>query len=425
MLAALATFGIARCAEDPAPKPAVQYVVDAFDRYPLVALSEWHESRDTMNFVRDLIRHPEFAGKVRDIVVEFGSARYQGVMDRYIAGEEVRREDLKQAWENTTQISGVWSSPIYEEFFANVREFNRTALPGKRIRVLLGDPPIDWQRVQGPADEDMSDWRDAHFAHVVEREVMKRGRRALLFTGGAHISRKVLLPNSLIHLLDRSLPGKTLVVSALQVPFMRAGLASRLQGWPTPSAAAIRGTWLGSADVRDAGFGLSKGRLEEDIDVVLFLGAHEFAKVPPRIDSEPAFAAELKRRQELHESTIPFRGGKIRFEHGTTGFAAGAHNALGVVLAELRRDQGLALVVKGHADGTEADADALSRRRAAAVADWLAQRGVERRRLEVLGCGASRPVWESDTEEHRAANRRAELVRKSRLAGCQPPASFE
>lgn len=63
---------------DPSPRPAIEYVVRAFDRYPLVALSEWHSSRETKDFVGTLIRHGGFAGKVNDLVVEFGNARYQG-----------------------------------------------------------------------------------------------------------------------------------------------------------------------------------------------------------------------------------------------------------------------------------------------------------------------------------------------------------
>src|SRR5262245_31320351 len=180
------------------PQPAIPYLVQSFDRYPLVAVSEMHGSRETMTLVKALIRAPEFAGRVNDIVVEFGNARYQALMDRYISGGNVPEDELRHVWEDTTQITGIWSCPIYREFYAVVRAFNATIPPQKRIRVLLGDPPIDWRTITSPADEDMNDWRDAHFAWVVEHEVMAKGRKALLFVGGGHISRKVIFPNSLI-----------------------------------------------------------------------------------------------------------------------------------------------------------------------------------------------------------------------------------
>ena len=48
-----------------------------------------------------------------------------------------------------------------------------------------------------------------------------------------------------------------------------------------------------------------------------------------------------------------------------------------------------------------------------------------RDRLEPLGCGSSRALWVGETEEERAANRKAELVRISRWEGCQPPTSYD
>jgi hypothetical protein len=170
---------------DPLPKPAIEYVIGAFDRYPLVALSEMHDSVETKDFLGMLIRHPAFTSEVTDIVVEFGYARYQRLVDRCIAGEDVARVDLKQVWENTTQISGVWSSPVYENILSDIRAFNKTKSVPNQIRVLLGDPPIDWKAVTSPADEDMNDWRDAHYAWVVERERGYSANFTLQSTGEA------------------------------------------------------------------------------------------------------------------------------------------------------------------------------------------------------------------------------------------------
>jgi hypothetical protein len=154
-----------------------------------------HGARGTREFLSSILYHPRFAGTVNDIVVEFGNARYQDIADQYIAGLPVRRDQLKQIWEETTVVTGVWTSPIYEGFLSDVRSLNLTLPAEKRVRVVLGDPPIDWSVVRGPADEDMNDWRDAHFAWVVEEQVLKKGRRALLWIGGAHLGRRVRLPD--------------------------------------------------------------------------------------------------------------------------------------------------------------------------------------------------------------------------------------
>ena len=55
-------------------------------------LGEIHESRQEHELLRKLIVAPGFADKVNDIVVEFGNSRYQGVADRYVAGENVPTE---------------------------------------------------------------------------------------------------------------------------------------------------------------------------------------------------------------------------------------------------------------------------------------------------------------------------------------------
>ncbi len=38
--------------------------------------------------------------------------------------------------------------------------------------------------MRGPADEDMNDWRDAHFAWVVEQQVLKK-KHNMLSSGSA------------------------------------------------------------------------------------------------------------------------------------------------------------------------------------------------------------------------------------------------
>ncbi len=404
------------------PEHAVDLVLRGFDNHRLVALSDGsgHGQPDTMDFFTTLIRDARFPQVVRNIVVEFGSARYQSVMDRYVAGEPVARDALRHVWEDTTQVSGVWSLPMYERMFAEVRSVNAGLPTGLRIRILLGDPPIDWSRVTSPADEDMNDWRDAHFAHVVERAVLNRNQKALLVIGGAHLGRTVIFPNSLIHLLDRRFPKQAWVVSVLDLESTEPAIRTRLQAWTMPAGAAVRGTWLGAVTVAQIGFNLSQGVVGDDLDAIVLLSATSprQADMPPL---DPPYARELARRRALGYSTLPFRGARIRFEENAVSFAAAANEPLEAVLTELRRDRGLRLLVKAFADSTESDPLGVSSRRAGLVVDWLGERGVGRDRLVPKGCGALRPLTFGRTAPDRAMNRRAELVRLTPTAGCEPP----
>lgn len=408
------------------PQLAAEYITKAFDHYPLVALSEMHGNTDSKDFLARLVRQPGFAGTVNDIVVEFGNARYQRVVDRYIAGDAVERDALRGTWEDTTQISDIWSLPMYEEMLADIRAVNGMLPAAQRFRVLLGDPPIDWRGVTSPADDDMNDWRDAHYEWVVERRVRDAGRKALLFIGGGHIGRKVIFPNSLIHLLDARLPGQTLVVSVVDVGSMEPSVTSRLRSWPVPSAAPVRGTWLGRSDVKVIGHQFSRGLIEEDVDAVLYLSASPLVfEPPPPISGASARADELRRRRRLAQGTGPFRGAQIRFEAFAPALTTQSTEPLQAVLSELVRDPTLRVLVKGFADGQEQNALRLATERAQVVTDWLASRGVERERLQPLGCGATRPLWSDDGDARRSSNRRAEVVRNTQTAGCQPPSSFE
>jgi outer membrane protein OmpA-like peptidoglycan-associated protein len=418
----VAVAGLAQLTTAPAvfsPRPAAEYITAAFDAYPLVAFSEpGHGAAGTREFLAALIRHPGFAAKVTDIVIECGNARYQRIADRYFAGEAVEHRELRQIWENTTVVSGVWQNPMYEQVLADIRAFNLTLPKDRRIRVLLGDPPIDWTRVRGPADEDMNDWRDAHFAWIVEQEVMKRGRRALIWVGGAHTSRKAVFPDSLIHLLDRRFPNQTLVVHSVDRNEMSTAASARLPVWPTLTAVTVRGTWLGRLHGGEIGRRLSRGIVEDDVDALVFWDS----KAVNSVSGSPAPAsAEFRRRQQLADATLPFRGGKIRFEAGVPSLSADSKAALDSVLAELRRDARLNLVVKAFTDAREPDGPDLSLARARRVVAWLTARGVDPSRLQAKGCGSSRALWFGDTEEQRAANRRAELVRRSEFSDCLPP----
>lgn len=68
--------------------------------------------------------------------------------------------------------------------------------------------------------------------------------------------------------------------------------------------------------------------------------------------------------------------------------------------------------VAGHTDsvGSESYNQDLSERRANAVADFLATRGVMRGRMITIGAGETRPVASNDTEYGRSQNRRVEIT---------------
>src|SRR5258705_6569447 len=81
---------------------------------------------------------------------------------------------------------------------------------------------------------------------------------------------------------------------------------------------------------------------------------------------------------------------------------------LGDILARYPDDR---IRIEGHSDseGTPAHNEELSLRRADAVRDVLASRGVSPRQMLVIGAGSTRPLASNATEEGRAENRRVEI----------------
>lgn len=313
----LSTLGVARNAETqrvPAP-PAVPMepigaIVEAFRSHAIVALGEDHGNEQAHAFRVALIRDPRFAAIVNDIVVECGNARYQDVMDRFVRGDEVPYETLRQVWQNTTQTSGVWDRPIYEEFFRAVRAVN-AALPRERqLRVLLGDPPIDWDRIRQGKD-DLGNWgpeRDRHAVGVIRREVIAKGRRALVIYGGGHLFRA---GQSLVSQLERDAGINVFTIATAMSTMFEdlIALQPNAASWPTPSLATVRGTVLDAKQLTYR-------------DAVLYLGppsAITFSRLSASLCSDARYlemrlervrlqgivGEELRTREELKRECAP------------------------------------------------------------------------------------------------------------------------
>jgi len=173
------------------PVDPITALIDAFRTHNIVALGEGsHGNHQAHGFRTAMLRDPRFADAVQDIVVEFGNSRYQELMDRFVNGAEVAYESLRRVWMDTTQPDAIWDSPIYEEFFRAVRAVNAALPREKRLRVLLGDPSIDWDAVKTREDLDrFATRRDEHAAEVIGGETLARGRRALVIYGDQHFTR--------------------------------------------------------------------------------------------------------------------------------------------------------------------------------------------------------------------------------------------
>jgi hypothetical protein len=265
----------------------------------VVGLGEAHILEEHHDLLQTLISDPRLPEVVDDIVVEFGNARYQDMIDKFILDvQPVNDTDLRLVWRNTTTSPlATWDSPVYEQFFRRVRAVNWTLPRKQRIRVLLGDPPIDWSTITRPRElAAFSARRDTHAAFVVEREVLAKGRRALLCYGLDHV---IHGQRDVVTLIEQRTGVRTYVivdpVGLPGLPEDPVGLDQKLARYPRGTVIAAAGTWLGR-------YPLCGGSLGEIVDAALCLGpsAQLTASWPnPVIFLDPAYWAELHRRNAI------------------------------------------------------------------------------------------------------------------------------
>jgi len=312
------------------PERPIDVVLEAFRTHPIVALCEGvnHGDETAYQFRLALIRDPRFTQTVTDVVVEFGSARFQDTIDRFTRGDTVSEESLRHVWQDTTQPTQLADATIYQDFFRVVRSLNATLPEARRLRVLLGDPPIEWERVATPSD--FGRWleqRDSFPAKLIQREVLAKGRRALVVYGQMHFQRRQLLTN-----YDMSSPLAETIVSLIEKDAPRSVFTiwpitdlekfePNAAAWPAPSIAKVHGTSLGAMDfaafrpANEPRIGLDGGKLvpippdkwktlpaEEQFDAVFYEGpltTISFAKTAPSLCADPEHVLVRLKRIDL------------------------------------------------------------------------------------------------------------------------------
>lgn len=303
----------------PTPEPAIPAILAAFNRYEVVAMPEAHGMKDVDDFILTLIRDPAFSEKVNDIAVECGNSLYQPTLDRYIAGENVPFAEVQKVWRNTTQpMCGM--SGFFEQFYPLVRAINQKLPPGNRLRVLAGDPPIDWDQVKSPDIGKFTD-RDASIASLMEKEVLSKHRKALMLFGIFHLMHGGGVGSgNAVAIYEKHYPNTTFVISDLGIYDTNLPVlsSSAFASWIAPSLAWSKGTWLGALRLsyfypptiwtdKDCNIYNEFPKNEQKpmadlVDAFLYLGPQDLRlkePIPADIALDVEYMTELLRREKL------------------------------------------------------------------------------------------------------------------------------
>ena len=147
-----------------------------------------------------------------------------------------------------------------------------------------------------------------------------------------------------------------------------------------------------------------------------------------------AVVARLRSMIDSHQLQVAIRGGRmiialpndVLFESGRTDVKSDGKAALAKVALALAPITDRSFLVAGHTDNVPIKTELfpsnweLSTRRAVEVVHYLVAQGMNPRLLAAAGYGEFDPVAPNDTAEHRAQNRRIEIVLQPNLGDLPP-----
>lgn len=273
------------------PEDATTAVLRAFETHDFVLFGEIHGNKQEYAWLRTLVATPEFADRVDDIVVESGNSLYQKSVDRYVSGEDVPLGQVQKAWRNLVGAIGP-PLPVYGSFYQAVREANLKRKGKHQMRIVCGDPYIDWDKVKDR--EDIAPYlgnRDQWYTQVVKEEVLAKHHRALLIMGWGHFLRGLPAGQKTpsIEQQLRSAGAKTyVIVAGTNTTGGYDDVDHRFDSWSPPAIAPLDEGWVGelpAMPVLSGGTsslgpimrnsGPATSRLKDVADALLYLGPRD------------------------------------------------------------------------------------------------------------------------------------------------------
>lgn len=141
--------------------------------------------------------------------------------------------------------------------------------------------------------------------------------------------------------------------------------------------------------------------------------------VVDRVDNCPMEAGSPENQGCKKEQLVVIKGckldisSKVFFDTGKASIQAQSYPVLNNLVSVMQaKEQIKTLRVEGHTDdrGGTAFNKQLSQRRAESVVAYLADKGIDRERLEPVGFGEDQPIESNQTAQGRSANRRVEFI---------------
>jgi hypothetical protein len=135
---------------------------------------------------------------------------------------------------------------------ARLRGFSPSRAPAQSrpaawpaAEVLAGDAPVDWSLSSPPPLRQDIEGRDNFARSAIEREVLDKGRRALVLFGAAHLYRN--RPGTIVDLLRDDPRARWFVIVPIGGPGLPGPIAAQQASAPSPAFIALAGRFGGLA----------------------------------------------------------------------------------------------------------------------------------------------------------------------------------
>jgi hypothetical protein len=289
-------------------EPTIPAIARQFDNHAVIQLGEYHRSLQIHSFIQQMLRDPRFICRADDVVVEFGNSRLQNLADIYTSGGTLSEPEIASMYRETS-VPLTWNAPVYRAVYDTVSDINRTHLCKHKVRLVLGDGPLDWSKVKTAKDLEPFADRDTAMADTVEREVIAKHHHAFLITGEFHAEKKTNDEADGLRtaqIIEKRHPGNLFVIVTVPEP----DAAAALKMGPAPSFLAVHGT-----EIANKSFAMTKEGWEDVIstarphfpnftigdvvDGVLYVGGNSSLFPSPEIYLDETYAKELRRRAAI------------------------------------------------------------------------------------------------------------------------------
>jgi hypothetical protein len=284
---------------------AADFIAKKYKTHNIIALDEGpHGTIQVHDFLRMLLKSKQLSKTVNYIILEFANSSYQPLLDRYINGENLSQKELQPLWRETTQAHSTnIENPVYLELLTTVRDINRKLPLSKRIRVLAGDPPIDWSKVNTFKEYlPFLSQRDILPSQLAIKYGIDSAKKVLLIFGSEHLSkisddRRDSTHWSIPFFVNKKYPSAVFTIGL----FVPEHYKKQAFGYSIPRKfiCSLSGHPLGNLYLKNGRNPATPLQLKDLFDAVFFIGSSVKWKQGQPLKIDIDYWNELNRRSQI------------------------------------------------------------------------------------------------------------------------------